>query len=172
MLTQSIIPVAPPAPVYAGRGVNGTAPSKHFSQLDLLELNHQTRKWMSIAREENVNIGKEWNKIQWTILDGLSILQTHQMSEVLLVQQVTTRRLYCSQIIRKVTRHRIENFALSLIKELPRKEAFINRCKNWALKWLPPKIFLLSPDVMEDDCAILLKKVENMKEAILAKKKG
>jgi hypothetical protein len=174
MLTQPIIPSAPPAPSYAGRRVSGTSSSKHFSQLDLIELNAQTRKWLSIAREEGVNINKEWNKLQWTILDGLSILnQTQQMSEVLLVQQVTIRRLSCCQIIRKVTRHRIENFAIALsqINGLQDQLRFINRCKNWLLKYLPPKIFLLSPDLMEDHCKVILSKIEEIRRKILLRQK-
>lgn len=172
MLTQSIIPSAPPAPTYSGTGVNESITTKHFSQQDLIEVNCQTRNWLNIARQENVNVGKEWNKIQWTILDGLSVLnQTQQMSEVLLVQQVTTRRLYCCQIIRKVTRQRIENFAsaLSQIKGLQHQLDFINRCKNWALKFLPARVFLHSPDIMEEKCKIILNHVEDMREKILAK---
>ncbi|WP_154017818.1 hypothetical protein [Candidatus Protochlamydia phocaeensis] len=135
------------------------------------ELKHLTLitcEWINIARKDGVNVQTQIDKIKQTILDAPSIWDPHQSPEIIYRHQLTVRGFYCSQIIRKITKHHILQ-TIKQARQIPALQSqlgLIDGCEKWLLKKLPGK-FVKNPSEMATDCRGLLEKLEEMKGKVL-----
>lgn len=140
---------------------------------DLQQLVIMTREYTKIANNEGVDIQSQIKKITAAILNAPSFEDSHQSKELIYRQQILLRGAYCSQIIRKVTEHRIRRIAEAArqMPELAKQVQWINTCEKWLLDRLPKEELPLikHPDVVKVECQWLEFKLEGMMEKILSK---
>lgn len=142
---------------------------------DLQQLVIMTREYTKIARKEGVDIQPQIKNIIATIVDAPSFDDPHQSKELIYRQQLLLRGAYCSQIIRKVTEHRILRIAAAArnMPELAMQIEWINTCEKWLLARLPKEELPLikHPEIVKIECQWLESKLEGMMEKILSKAK-
>jgi hypothetical protein len=172
----------PPLPPPARRHEVRLA-SHAYSTDDLDLVNDEFKYWSAQARTQGVETRKITDKLVKSMLSAppLHYEGTDKIREVTLVQQITVRGMYCSQIIRKITKKHIQRMAHTFrnTEMYGDRIKWIDKAENFALKLLPSKIFTLpqtqlnggiSPHVMLKRCAHILAITEEMKEVIEKKK--
>ncbi|CUI17023.1 hypothetical protein PNK_1410 [Candidatus Protochlamydia naegleriophila] len=140
---------------------------------DLQLLVITTGEYTKIANKEGVDIQSQIKNIIATILNAPSFDDPHQSKELIYRQQLLLRSAYCSQIIRKVTEHRIRRTADAArnMPELAKQVEWITTCEKWLLDRLPKEELPLvqHPEVVKIECQWLESKLEGMMKKILAK---
>lgn len=147
--------------------------SLSYTFWDLYELRLYTDEWIGRAAQAEVDIEPMLQGIHFAIANSHALIniQTGKINEVALIQQMRVRSLYCSQIIREITKQKILRLANAALQNqaLTEQHPLIERCKNWALRQLPPEIFLHPPKEMATICQVIEDKVDEMREKIISK---
>lgn len=158
-----IIPPAPSLPIDYKLAPSIPSGRRHYEPWHLGEVRKSILEWVEKAKEEKVDIQKELKKITATVEDAASICSegVEKMSELQLNQQVIVRRLFCSQIIRKIVKEKILRLKEAGLSDpnLASQRDLITGSVDWALRQLPPRIFLLSPHIMAERCNALWREV-------------
>jgi hypothetical protein len=141
---------------------------------ELRELTLVTEEWIEKARIRQIDISEQLDGITYTIKDGLSrlVVDATKVNELVFLQQLNVRGLWCSQIIRKVFLHDFEAVAQEGLNrpDLVHEHVKILECRKMIMKNVPSER-CLKPKIMLQQCLALNDKVKDMVEKILAKRK-